>query len=61
MCSSDLGAVPVSMATMTSVCDQYYYSKLAYFVVPLIGGFISNITNAATITFFMNIAQGMLH
>lgn len=56
-----LGAVPVSMATMTSVCDQYYYSKLAYFVVPLIGGFISNITNAATITFFMNIAQGMLH
>lgn len=56
-----LGAVPVSMATMTSVCEQYYYSKLAFFVVPLIGGFISNITNAIAITTFMNIAAGMLH
>ena len=55
-----LGAVPVSMATMTSVCEQYYYSKLAFFVVPLIGGFISNITNAIAITTFLNIAQGML-
>ena len=56
-----LGAVPVSMATMSSVCEQYYYSKLAYFVVPLIGGFLSNITNAIAITTFLNIAQGMLH
>lgn len=55
-----LGAVPVSMATMSSVCEQYYYSKLAYFVVPLIGGFISNITNAIAITTFLNIAAGML-
>lgn len=55
-----LGAVPVSMATMTSVCEQYYYSKLAFFVVPLIGGFISNLTNAVAITTFMNIAHGML-
>ena len=45
---------------MSSVCEQYYYSKLAYFVVPLIGGFISNITNAIAITTFLNIAQGML-
>lgn len=55
-----LGAVPVSMATMTSVCEQYYYSKMAFFVVPLIGGFISNLTNAVAITAFMNIAAGML-
>lgn len=55
-----LGAVPVSMATMGSVCEQYHYSKIAYFVVPLIGGFISNITNAMAITAFMNIAAGML-
>lgn len=55
-----LGAVPVSMATMSSVCEQYYYSKLAFFVVPLIGGFISNITNAIAITAFLNIAAGML-
>lgn len=55
-----LGAVPVSMATMTSVCERYYYSKIAFFVVPLIGGFISNLTNAVAITAFLNIAQGML-
>lgn len=55
-----LGAVPVSMATMSSVCEEYRYSKIAYFVVPLIGGFISNLTNAVAITTFMNIAAGML-
>ncbi|MFU2058373.1 sodium/glutamate symporter [Avibacterium volantium] len=51
-----LGAVPVSMATMTAVCARYRYSKIAFFVVPLIGGFISNISNALIITFFLNIA-----
>jgi len=55
-----LGAVPVSMATMTAVCEQYHYSKLAFFVVPLIGGFISNLTNAVIISTFLNIAAGML-
>jgi len=55
-----LGAVPVSMATMTSVCEQFRYSKLAFFVVPLIGGFISNLTNAVAITAFLNLAQRML-
>ena len=30
-----LGAVPVSMATMTSVCEQYHYSKLAFFELAL--------------------------
>lgn len=55
-----LGAVPVSMATMTAVCDRYHYSKLAFFVVPLIGGFISNITNAIIISAFLNFAQGLL-
>ena len=40
------GAVPVSMTTMKTVCDKYRFSKLAFFVVPVIGGFISNISNA---------------
>lgn len=55
-----LGAVPVSMATMNSVCLEYRYSKIAFFVVPLIGGFISNITNATIITLFLNISKSML-
>ena len=30
------GAVPVSMTTMKTVCDKYRYSKLAFFVVPVL-------------------------
>lgn len=54
-----LGAVPVSMTTMQAVCKKYRYSKLAFFVVPVIGGFISNITNAVIITKFLDIAKSM--
>ncbi|WBW49910.1 sodium:glutamate symporter [Peptoniphilus equinus] len=53
------GAVPVSMTTMKTVCDKYRYSKLAFFVVPVIGGFISNLTNALIITKFLDIATKM--
>ena len=49
-----LGAVPVSMANMNSLSEKYKYSKLAFFVVPIIGGLFSNFTNAAIITLFMN-------
>ena len=55
-----LGAVPVSMTTMQTVCRKYHYSKLAFFVVPVIGGFISNITNAIIITKFLDLAKHML-
>ncbi len=52
-----LGAVPVSMTTMKTVCKKYRYSQLAFFVVPVIGGFISNITNAVIITKFLDFAK----
>lgn len=55
-----LGAVPVSMATMTSVCNEYRYSKLAFFVVPVIGGFLSNITNAIIISGFISFCSTLL-
>lgn len=54
-----LGAVPVSMTTMQTVCKKYRYSKLAFFVIPVIGGFISNLSNAAIITWFLNLAKQM--
>ncbi|WP_427169677.1 sodium/glutamate symporter [Fusobacterium nucleatum] len=54
-----LGAVPVSMTTMQTVCKKYRYSKLAFFVVPVIGGFISNISNAIIITKFLDIAKNL--
>lgn len=49
-----MGAVPVSMANMNALSEKYRYSKLAFFVVPVIGGLFSNFTNAAIITMFMN-------
>lgn len=52
-----LGAVPVSMANMNAVSEKYLYSKVAFFIVPLIGGLFSNFTNAAIITFFMNFVK----
>ena len=55
-----LGAVPVSMTTMQTVCTKYRFSKIAFFVVPVIGGFLSNISNALIITKFIEIAKGML-
>ena len=55
-----LGAVPVSMTTMQTVCSKYRYSKLAFFVVPVIGGFISNISNAFIISGFINYCAGMI-
>lgn len=55
-----LGAVPVSMASMTSVCNEYRYSKMAFFVVPVIGGFISNITNALIISGFISFCAALL-
>ena len=54
-----LGAVPVSMTTMQAVCKKYRYSKLAFFVVPVIGGFISNLTNAMIITKFLDFAKDL--
>ncbi len=54
-----LGAVPVSMTTMQTVCKKYRYSKLAFFVVPVIGGFISNLTNAVIITKFLDLAKDL--
>lgn len=49
-----LGAVPVSMANMNAVCGKYRYSKIAFFIVPIVGGMFSNFTNAAIITAFLN-------
>lgn len=50
-----MGAVPVSVANMSSISEKYHYSKIAFFVVPVVGGLFSNFTNAAVITFFFNL------
>ena len=49
-----LGAVPVAMANMNALRVKYRYSKLAFLVVPVIGGLFCNFTNAAIITMWLN-------
>lgn len=39
---------------MKAICDRYRFSKIAFFIVPVVGGLFSNFTNAAIITGFMN-------
>ena len=47
------------LKVLKAVCKKYRYSKLAFFVVPVIGGFISNITNAVIITKFLEFAKNL--
>ncbi len=58
-CGFALGATAVAMASMTSVCQRYGYSKLAFFIVPLVGGFLGDLSNALIVSWFINIAAGM--
>ena len=45
------------LKVLKAVYKKYRYSKLAFFVVPVIGGFISNLTNAVIITKFLDFAK----
>jgi len=41
------------------ICKKYRYSKLAFFVVPVIEGFISNLINVVIITKFLEVAKSL--
>ena len=49
-----LGAVPVAMANLNVMSEKYYYSRIAYIVVPVVGGLFCNFTNAAIIEMWLN-------
>lgn len=50
-----LGATPNAMVNMQAVTEKYGYSARAFFVVPVVGAFLIDFTNAWTITFMANI------
>ena len=54
-CGFGLGATPNGVANMDSVCDKFVYSKLAFFVIPIVGGMFIDLFNVFIITFFLNI------
>ena len=43
------------MANMGALVERYGSSPKAYFVVPLVGAFAIDFTNAILITFFLNL------
>ena len=51
-CGFGLGATPNGVANMESVCENYGYSDMAFFVLPIVGGMFIDFTNVAVITAF---------
>ncbi len=50
-----LGATPVGMANMRAITTKYGASAKAFLVIPLLGAFFIDITNALVIQFFMGL------
>ncbi|MEM5767632.1 MAG: sodium/glutamate symporter [Bacillota bacterium] len=54
-CGFGMGATPNAMANMDSLTKTYGPSEKAYLIIPVCGGFFTDIVNALLLTFFMNI------
>ena len=52
-CGFGLGATPTAIANMQAVTDRFGPSRLAFLIVPLVGAFFIDITNALIIKAFM--------
>jgi ESS family glutamate:Na+ symporter len=54
-CGFGMGATPNAMANMDSLTKVYGPSEKAYLIIPVCGGFFTDIVNSLLITLFMNI------
>lgn len=50
-----LGATPVALANMNTLCKKYGYSENAFLIVPLVAAFLLDIFSMPIIIFFINI------
>ena len=53
-CGFGLGATPNGISNMKSVCEKYKYSKIAFFVVPVVGALFIDFANVSLITLFIS-------
>jgi ESS family glutamate:Na+ symporter len=53
-CGFMLGTTANAMANMGALVERYGPAPKAYLVVPLVGAFFIDFTNALLITFFLN-------
>ena len=54
-CGFGMGATPNAMANMDALTKTFGPSEKAYLIIPVCGGFFTDIINALLLTFFMNI------
>jgi ESS family glutamate:Na+ symporter len=57
-CGFGLGATPTAIANMQAVTNQFGPSPLAFLVVPMVGAFFIDITNAIVIKVFLGLVTG---
>jgi ESS family glutamate:Na+ symporter len=50
LCGFGLGATPNALVCMQAITNKYGYSEKAFYVVPIVGAFLVDISNAAVIT-----------
>jgi ESS family glutamate:Na+ symporter len=50
VCGFGLGATPNALVCMQAITSKYGYSEKAFFVVPIVGSFLVDVTNASVIT-----------
>jgi ESS family glutamate:Na+ symporter len=50
LCGFGLGATPNALVCMQAITGKYGHSEKAYFVVPIVGAFLVDVTNASVIT-----------
>lgn len=55
-CGFGMGATPNGIANMASLVTKYKASKLAFFILPIVGGMFIDFTNLVNIMTFMSIA-----
>ena len=53
-CGFGMGATPNGIANMTAVTERYGAAPRAFFVLPIVGAFLIDFTNAIIITTFVN-------
>ncbi|MDO4821336.1 MAG: sodium/glutamate symporter [Rothia sp. (in: high G+C Gram-positive bacteria)] len=55
-CGFGMGATPNGIANMASLVTKYKASKLAFFILPIVGGMFIDFTNLVNIMTFLSIA-----
>ncbi|MDR2397353.1 MAG: hypothetical protein LBD74_01180 [Spirochaetaceae bacterium] len=57
ICGFGLGATPNALVCMQAITSKYGYSERAFFVIPIVGSFLVDITNASVIAIMADLLR----